>query len=71
MSDYYPIETKHKNGVNMDFIDALNNKTTRGLIDQIEDIESSLQRYKNGEAELERIRQNLIKDLSEKGYNWS
>lgn len=71
MSDYYPIETKHKNGVDMDFIDALNNKTTRGLIEQIEDIEISLQRYENGEPELERIRKNLIKDLSEKGYNWS
>ena len=54
----------------MTFIEALNNETTRDVIDQIEDINSSLEAYDNGDRQLESIRTNLIAELAGHGYTW-
>ena len=47
----------------MTFIDILNNPESRHLVEQIEDILSSLDSYPEGDAILEEIRDNLITQL--------
>lgn len=54
----------------MTFIEALNNELTRGLIDSIEDLQSSLEAYPNGEPTLERMLKSNIAELAQNGHNW-
>lgn len=54
----------------MTFIEALNNETTRELIEQIEELSISLERYNGNEPTLERLRANLIAELAEHGYDY-
>jgi len=54
------------------FIAVLNDPETRAMVDAIEDTQSSLRSYPNGEKELERVLAAQIKELKDTcGYDWN
>jgi hypothetical protein len=52
----------------MTFIQALSNPTTRKLIELIEEVESDMGRYPNGNPTLEEMKADWIAELATLGY---
>ena len=55
----------------MTFIQALNNPEMRDLIDLIEEVDSDMDRYPNGNPTLESMKVGWIAELKTLGYTWS
>lgn len=56
----------------MTFIELLNNPAGKRLVAAIEDVQSSLNNYPNGDAELLRIRASMIAELKATfGFDYS